>query len=187
METLDRLLILLYRLPDNPVAGFYLGTAALALGCVLLGAVSTGLVYLLNRSHYQAQEREMVRMHNISVRAIRAKDKESYKASNLLANEYFGKSFFARAALFAVSIWPLPFALGWLDARFGDLAIHGLPVIGFQLGHAAIFLILYLILRLGFSKIKPRLPLLDRIQRALARNDAPMEEPLSWFGPDKGA
>ena len=41
-------------------------------------------------------------------------DKESYKAVNRQALDAFGYSFSMGAAIFCVSIWPMPFSLAWL-------------------------------------------------------------------------
>lgn len=163
IEFLDVVLIAPYRLPGNPVVGFYLGTLVLALWCLFLGKASLDLVWLWNRKHYEREEAEMVRMHNLSVSAIESGDKAAYKAANREANEAFGKSFFAGAALFSVSIWPVPFALAWLASRFGDVDVPVWP------GHAAryngIFLVLYILARLGMWTVWRRLPLLGRVDR----------------------
>lgn len=171
----DAFLIWFYRLPGEPVSGFYFGTLVLALLCLVLGEATSALVYRVNRGHYENQNSEMVRMHNLSVKAALAKDKESFKASNLWANEYFGKAFFAGAALFAVSIWPLPFALGWLGARFADVGIP-VPLTGLAAGHASVFIGMYVVLRVGLSRVKKRLPV---FQKAAPGSDQG-EELISW-------
>jgi len=184
-QTLDPLLIASFRLPESPLAGYYLGTGMLALACVILGLISMELAYLFNRNHYEAQEAETVRMHNLSIRAIAAKDKESYKAANSLANESFGRGFFAGAALFSVSLWPAPFALGWMDSRFAEVKLQ-LPGTGLDLGYTFVFIGMYIVLRILVSRLTSRLPLLSRL-RAMRRESARnRERMLSWadLGPN---
>ncbi|EFL52865.1 conserved hypothetical protein [Solidesulfovibrio fructosivorans JJ]] len=160
---LDAILIAPYRLLPNSTAAFYLGTAVLALACLLVGRITFDLVWLFNRKHYTKEEAEMVRMHNLSVAAIEARDKVAYKAANKEANEAFGKSFFAGAALFSVSIWPLPFVLAWLSMRFTDIDIPLFP--GYFVRYNAVFLGLYLIFRLVMWSFWRYLPLFGRVER----------------------
>lgn len=163
IELFDAICIAPYRLVGNPVLGFYVGTLVLALGCLLLGKISQDMVWLWNRRHYQREETEMIRMHNLSVSAIEAGDKTAYKAANREANEAFGKSFFAGAALFSVSVWPVPFALGWLDGRFAGVDIPVLP--GQVVRYNAVFLGLYILARLAMWPLWRRLPLVGRVER----------------------
>jgi hypothetical protein len=162
-ELLDAALIAPYRLLANPVAAFWLGTFVLALLCLLLGRLSYDLVWRFNRGHYAKEEGEMTRMHNLSVAAIEAGDKTAYKAANKEANEAFGKSFFAGAALFSVSIWPLPFALAWLATRFEGVDVPLFP--GHAVRYNAVFLGLYILLRLGMWSLWQKLPFFGRTER----------------------
>lgn len=162
-ELLDAVLIAPFRASANAVAGFYLGTFALALACLLVGRLSYDLVWLFNRGHYAREEKEMTRMHNLSVAAIEAGDKTAYKAANKEANEAFGKSFFAGAALFSVSIWPLPFALAWLASRFEGVDVPLFP--GHAVRYNAVFLGLYILLRLGMWSLWQKLPFFGRTER----------------------
>ncbi len=163
---LDAALIAPFRLVPQPILGFCLGVAVLALLCLLLGELTLGLAFLWNRNHYRQQNREMVRMHNLSLRALAAQDKASYLASNKLANEGFGKVFFAQTALFSASLWPLPFALGWLATRFTGVPMP-LPVPGWELGYGIVFIVMYIVLRYGFVKVRSRLPFFGRAQAAM--------------------
>ena len=181
-EFIDSLLIAPYRLLGNPIAGFYGGTLVLAILCLLLGRLSYDLVWLFNRSHYDKEETEMTRMHNLSVAAIESGDKTAYKAANREANEAFGKSFFAGAALFSVSIWPLPFALAWLSIRFDGVDIPLWP--GHGVRYNAIFLGLYLIARLSMWRFWSRLPFFGRVmaKRREAAEKRPKLRPWTELG-----
>ncbi len=160
---LDAALIAPYRFFSNPVIGFYLGTLVLVIVSLLLGRISYDLIWLFNRRHYAREEGEMTRMHNLSVAAIEAGDKVAYKAANKEANEAFGKSFFAGAALFSVSIWPLPFALSWLALRFSGVDVPLFP--GYTVRYNAVFLGLYIVVRVVMWPLWQRLPLFGRVER----------------------
>ena len=179
LQLLDTLCIAPFRLFPNSTAGFYAGTTLLCLLCVMVGEYTMALAYLGNRKHFDGQSADMVRMHNLSIRAIRAKDKASYTASNKLANDFFGKAFFAQAALFATSLWPVPFALGWMSTRFSGVDIP-LPLTPWGVGFTAVFIPVYILLRLGFSRVKPRLPLLGRAARQMREAAQGNEQVLSW-------
>ena len=162
-ELLDAILIFPYRLLPSPVAGFYCGTAVLALASLVVGRASYDAVWLFNRGHYAKEEGEMTRMHNLSVAAIEAGNKVAYKAANKEANEAFGKSFFAGAALFSVSIWPVPFALAWLAVRFDGVDVPLFP--GYDVRYNAVFLGCYIVLRLAMWPLWQKLPLFGRVER----------------------
>ncbi|MBG0774825.1 MAG: hypothetical protein H0S85_00130 [Desulfovibrionaceae bacterium] len=175
---LDTALIAPYRLTGSSVAGFWLGTAVLDVWCVLLGELTMAGVYLWNWRHYDSQNRAMVRMHNISVRAIAMGDKTAYKAGNKLANEEFGKCFFAQMALFATSLWPMPFALGWLATRFSGVDIHLAG--SFDVGYAFVCIGLYIPLRIAFSRVKTRLSLFRRVAEKMECAADAGKDMVSW-------
>ncbi len=163
--TMDALLIAPYRLLPSAQAGLWLGTAVLSVWCIILGELALSCIYLTNRDYYAGLNNKMVRMHNLSIQAILRKDKANYKAANIWANEYFGKLFFAQAALFAVSIWPLPFALGWMQTRFEGLAIYTIPYFDLPLGYTFVMLTCYIALRYALGKVRNHVPFLRRIEK----------------------
>lgn len=184
---LDAALIAPFRLFDTPLAGFLFGVTVLAAVCIVLGEYSMAWAYIFNRRHYKEQTEEMVRMHNLSIEAIRSKDKESYRAANKWANEHFGKSFFARLALFACSMWPVPFALGWLDIRFSGLGIMEVPFTSWQPGYAFFFIGLYILLRVAFAKFaKPRIPFFNRVVGLMQSETEREVKSWSELGPKGG-
>ncbi|WP_300157323.1 hypothetical protein [Solidesulfovibrio sp.] len=178
LELLDGLLIAPFRLPGSAAAGFYLGTLCLAVGSLLLGRLTYDAVWLFNRGHYAREEKEMARMHNLSVAAIEAGDKTAYKAANKEANEAFGKSFFAGAALFSVSVWPVPFALAWLSGRFEGVDVPFLP--GHPLRYNAVFLGLYILVRLAMWPLWQKLPLFGRVEKARRESAGRRAKLRSW-------
>ncbi|MEW5725110.1 MAG: hypothetical protein AB1896_18500 [Thermodesulfobacteriota bacterium] len=176
---MDAWLMPAYRLPPVPLWGFYLGTLVLALGSVLLGELAYGLALRADRKQVARYRGEVVRLNNLSLAALEAGDRESYRAANHLANEAFGRMFFLQAALSLASLWPLPFALAWMQYRFFEVEFP-LPLTGFSLGYTGPFLLLYILLRIGFGGIKSRLPFFRgsaRIFQELVRESGRMR---SW-------
>ncbi|NDV26363.1 hypothetical protein [Desulfovibrio sp. JC010] len=177
---IDNLLIAPYRIGLPSLAAFWLGTAIMALWCTLAGEISMSLIYIWNREYYTDLNRKMTRMNNISIEAIRHKKKETFKSANKWANEYFGKVFFSHAALFAVSLWPVPFAMGWLQSRFAGIDIHTVPYIEFGLGYSFVFILSYIIVRYGFSKVRSYIPVLKKIDDMRAEDAIKAGEMTSW-------
>lgn len=177
---IDILLITPYRIGLPSLSAFWFGTALIALWCTIAGELSMSLIYIWNREYYTDLNRKMTRMHNISVEAVRHKEKETFKSANKWANEYFGKVFFSHAALFAVSLWPVPFAMGWMQERFTGIDIHTVPYIDFGLGYPFVFILSYIIVRYGFSKVRAFIPLLKKIDHMRAEDAVKAGEMTSW-------
>ncbi|MGE0083567.1 MAG: hypothetical protein AB7S75_04030 [Desulfococcaceae bacterium] len=154
---IDSFLIFPFRITDISLLGFYIGTFFLALNCVLLGRLTILGIMRINRAHYGKLEKETVHMHNLSVKAILAKDKNSYRACNKEANEAFGKYFFSQVGLGASLLWPIPFALHWMNMRFQGISFP-LPFGTASLNYAAIFILLYILARIVFSRVSAYLP-----------------------------
>ncbi len=174
LQSIDPVLIYAYRLPADSLLGYWLGTLVLAFGALLLGMATMALSGLLNRKLHRSQSEKMVRMHNLSIQAISEKNKEGYLATNKMANEMYGRVFFNRAALFTASVWPVPFALAWMNIRFEDVALN-IPLINFPFGYVGVFLTCYILLRVGFSYI--RIPYYTQLMEGL---DKTTEKPRSW-------
>lgn len=177
---IDNILITPYRMDIPSVAAFWIGTSILAIWCIILGEICMSLGYLWNRKYYNGLNKEMIRMHNISIEAILRKDKKIFKSSNEWANEYFGKVFFAHAALFAISLWPVPFALGWLQKRFSGIDIHTIPVLNFGLEYPFVFISAYIILRYLFSKVRKYIPGFKRVDQIKEDDASESGEMKSW-------
>jgi len=169
-EFLDPWMIWAFRLSGNAYVGFALGLFWVCLAATVIGELCMAGVYFMNKKHFSTINRDMVDHHNLSVRALGVKDKTAWKACNSIANDAFGKNFFARIALFASSLWVVPFAIGWLYYRFGGVDFS-VPLIG-AVGPAFIFIPAYILIRLGFSQAKPWLPLFSTIRQKVEENEA---------------
>lgn len=168
-EFLDPWLIPAFRMSDNPYVGFAMGLVWICLIATVLGELCMAGIYFLNAKHFAKINRDMVDHHNLSVRAIWAKDKTAWKACNSIANDAFGKNFFSHIALFASSLWMVPFGIGWLFYRFGDVDFI-LPLIG-AVGPSFFFIPLYILTRYLFGKAKPWLPIFKTIKRKIKENE----------------
>lgn len=152
---LDPVLIVPYRLPEGTLSGFFFGTLCLVLLCLAVGEVSLRIVTRLNRRRLEELRNDMERHHKLSETALRMGDKASYKAVNSQAHDAFGHYFSFGAALFCVSIWPLPFAMGWMSDRFSGVTPilpWDVPIIGAQPTVTFWFLLLYIPIRIAYAK-----------------------------------
>ena len=118
------------------------------------------MVSYLNRRHLRRFQQDMENHHELSEAALRQGDKESYKAVNKQALDAFGSSFSLGAAIFSVSIWPLPFALAWLQMRFADAPLElpwQVPMIGSEIPYLTSFVLLYIGCRICYGMLMRRL------------------------------
>jgi hypothetical protein len=160
---LDPYLIWFYRLSDSAAVNFLLGTLALAVLSLLVGEFTSFLASLIVRRHFEQVTGEAKRYQDLSIEALKSGDRPAYEAANKLANEAFGKSFYSQVALSATFVWPIFFALGWMQHRFLEVTFP-LPLIGFSLGYIGVFLILYIAAYFVFKPVKRRMPYYRRIK-----------------------
>jgi hypothetical protein len=143
---IDPLLIVFYRIFENPAAGFFFGTFIVAIFCAVIGEISSAAVYRINRTYYQELAHETVRMGDLSINALRfLKDKEKYRAFNKEANDAFGKYYFSQIALGASVLWPIPFALGWMQTRFSEVDFF-VPIINWSASYTSVFILFYILI-----------------------------------------
>jgi len=176
-EFLDPWMIWAFRITDNPYVGFAIGIFWICLLATILGELCMAAIYFMNAKHFAKVNRDMVGHHNLSVKAIQVKNKEAWKACNSIANDAFGKNFFSHIALFASSLWIVPFAIGWMFYRFGEVEFV-VPLIG-EVGPPFIFIPVYIFCRWGFGKVKHHIPLFRTIKRKIKENEG--EEEMMMF------
>jgi hypothetical protein len=158
---LDSILIIVFRFPDNPLTGYYLGIVVLSFMCVIIGEYSMKLAFIVNKKNILRHNHEIDRYQGLSIEALKAGDKPAYKACNSIANDAFGKCFFTQIALSAASLWPVFIALGWMQFRFSGIEIR-LPFLfnSYSFGYASTFITCYIAVRLISGKIRRTLHLL---------------------------
>jgi hypothetical protein len=170
MEMLDPFLIPLYRLTGYPLADYFLGTFFLAFLTVLVGEVTISLVFQVNRKHLEVLNERVERMNHLSGRALERGDEKSYRAVNKEGNEAFGRLFFNKFGLSAATLWPIFFALAWMQDRFAAISLP-LPFLGWGVNYLALFILCYIIARILFNRLRPRLPYFKGIHQTLQTYD----------------
>ena len=157
MAILDPFLIVLYRLTGHPLMDYYLGTFLLALLTVLVGEFTISLVFKVNKAHLDRLNAKVEKMSHLSEKALHLGDEGSYKAINKEGNDAFGHLFFNKFGLSAASLWPIFFALAWMQERFAEIGLP-LPWIGWEINYFIFFLLCYILARILFGRIKRKLP-----------------------------
>lgn len=156
---LDPWFIAPFRLLPSETWGYLFGVAILALQCILLGDLSATLVTYFNRNYLCKIQDKMDRHHHLSEQALQMGDKESYKAINRQGLDAFGYQFSMGAAIFCVSIWPMPFSLAWMNMRFAEAPLElsfKIPLLGQSVHYFASFLLIYIAVRMVYSFIMVR-------------------------------
>ncbi|MCG6894962.1 MAG: hypothetical protein LJE65_15260 [Desulfobacteraceae bacterium] len=168
---IDPFLIYFYRITGVPLVDYFIGTFNLAMICVVVGELSISLAIRLNKRYLDAMAEEITEKERLSFAAYQAGKKTEYQALNKDATDVWGKHFFTMAAYSAGLFWPLPFALGWMQTRFADVTfdlvfpLNRLFVDG--VGYTFTFIPLYILGRIVFKYLRPRLPYFRGVQQML--------------------
>lgn len=156
-RALDPLLIWFYRLTGHAGADMLIGTFVLASLALLMGELTARIASRFTRKRTDRYSESAAKYQTLSMDALKAGNKDAFKAANKLANEAFGHAFFQQLALSAAFLWPVFFALAWMQYRFVQLEFP-IPGTGLSLGFIGVFIILYIIAFFLFHRIKRRLP-----------------------------
>lgn len=152
-RVLDPYLIWFFRLTGHAGVDFVIGTLVLAGISLLIGEISVFLAFRFSRQRIGEKTAEAEKYQNLSVDALRAGNKEAYQAADQLAKEAFGHTFFQQAALSAAFLWPVCFALAWMQHRFLEVEFP-IPGTSWSLGFIGVFILLYVAAYLLFKRIK---------------------------------
>jgi hypothetical protein len=152
-QWLDGLVIPLYRITDNPLLDYFIGTAMLAVVSVLIGEATALLLKRVNRRHIERLDRELSVKYELSMESKLSGDEDAYRSLNREANDAFGRVFFNMFTFSAALLWPVFFVLAWMQARFIDIEFP-LPVFGGSVGYVFTFLLLYIMARLSVGELK---------------------------------
>lgn len=150
-ETIDAILISLYRVTGDPVWDYFIGTFLLALLVVAVGQGTVTLVYRFNRRHLEHLETRTEELNRLTDSAMEMTDDRYYKAINKEASDSYGQLFFNRFGLSAASLWPAFFALAWIQERFIHVVIP-VPGLHFSANYFVVFLLSYLLARIVFGR-----------------------------------
>jgi hypothetical protein len=151
-RALDPYLIWFYRLTGHAWVDFVIGTFALACFCLLIGKLSVFVVFRITRKRLEAKAAEAEEYQNLSMDALKAGNKEAYQAANEMAKEAFGHSFFQQAALSAAFLWPIFFALAWMQYRFLEVEFP-VPGTNWSMGFIGPFIIIYIVAYLAIKRL----------------------------------
>lgn len=167
---LDPYLIFFYRMTGDSMINFLLGTFILAMITVVVGEFTLSLLLRFNRRHISQMEEELEKQHHLSMAALQMDNQKGYRACNKQANDVFGKYFFSMIAHSAACLWPIPFALSWMQYRFLGVQfqlVYPISLVWSSTQYFTIFLALYILARVVFKNIRPYLPYFRQVQKAL--------------------
>jgi hypothetical protein len=167
----DAILIGPFRWLSEPLLGFYLGSFLLAMWAVVGGELTISLAIRFNRAHIQRLNREVALKEALSIAAYQRGDRDGYQALNKAANDAWGKHFFTMAAYSAGILWPLPFALAWMQTRFAavDFPIAWpFALMTDAVGYNFVFIPIYILCRILFGRLRPHLPYFRGVHLSLA-------------------
>ncbi len=176
---LDRWFISFYRLVEDPILAYFLGTFLLALLCVLVGELLVGLAVYLNRDYLRRLTEELIQWNNLAVEAVEKGNPDAYHTFNREANEVYGKLFFLSIAHSAACLVPIPFVLAWMQMRFGEVQFplpFAVPGVGDSVNYIFTFVVLYLPAWWLFKKIKRHLPVYRRIEALIDESGRAVKE-----------
>lgn len=173
---IDDFLIFFYRLTGFAYLDYLIGTLCLSLICVLIGELTVSLAIRFNQRILDQMADEIDKKESLSMAAYAAGDKEGYKALNKQATDEWGKHFFTMVGYSAGILWPIPFAMGWMQTRFNDvdfeLAMPLSLIFGQTVGYLFTFIPLYILTRIIFKYLRPYLPYFRGVQKMLDRRAA---------------
>ena len=153
----DPYLLALYGLAGVQVLDGLIGTFLLALVVVVIGEFTISLVFRANRKHLDQLNSNLKKYSDLSQEALRRGDEESYRALNKQANDAYGHVFFNKFGLSAASLWPIFFALDWMQPHFAETGIAA-PFYSSGANYVVVFLFCYILARIVFGRLKRHLP-----------------------------
>jgi len=154
---IDPCLIFFYRITGYGFVDFLIGTFALAFIALILGELTISWAFLLSRKYIEKITSEVTRYQNLSEGALAVGDQKAYAASNKLANDAFGRTFFMQIALSAAFLWPIFFALDWMGHRFSGVEFR-IVFTDYSVGYICVFIALYAAAYILFKRVKYKLP-----------------------------
>jgi hypothetical protein len=164
IQIVDQYLMMFYRFTGHAGVDFAIGTFALAVICMLIGEVTVFLSFQFTRKRIGEKTAEAEKYQNLSIEALKAGNKEAYQAADRLAKDAFGHTFFQQVALSSAFLWPIFFALAWMQYRFLDVEVP-LPLLPVSIGFIGVFILIYAATFFLFKKLKRRVTLFRLRQR----------------------
>lgn len=169
---IDPFFIWFYRLTPVPIANYYIGTFCLSMVAVVIGELTVSLALKANASYLGRLADDMNLKEKMAAQAYQNGDKEGYKALNKSATDAWGKRFFAMMGHSAAILWPIPFALGWMQTRFSHvefLIAFPFSLMTDTVGYTFSFFPIYILDRIVFGRIRPFLPYFSAVHKELMK------------------
>jgi hypothetical protein len=167
---IDGFLIIFYRFTHIAILDYMIGTFCLSLIAVILGELTVSLALKVNKKYLGRLAEKMMRKESLSIEAYERGDMAGYKALNKQATDAWGQRFFAMMAHSAAILWPVPFALGWMQTRFAgvDFAISfPFSLVIDSVGYVFSFFPIYVLSRIVFGQMRPWLPYFSSVHKSL--------------------
>ena len=175
-RSIDPFLIYFYRLTGYSFWDYLIGTTCLAFMCVLAGELCVSLALRFNKRFIDQMTHDMTHKEKLSMAAYQAGDMASYQGLNKEATDVWGKKFFTMVGYSAGILWPIPFALGWMQTRFSavqfDLAFPLSLIFGKTVSYTFTFIPLYILCRIIFKYMRPWLPYFKGVHKSLSESDS---------------
>jgi hypothetical protein len=141
---MDSLVLPFFGLLGDPSKSYLIGLVFLAIVARVMGEVSVDFLFRTNLKRMARFRAEADRMGELSLLALSVDDMASYEACNRRANENFSRLFYLSITMSAAALWPVFFALAWLQYRFtGRVEYH--------------FILVYGLVYVIFKRVKPYL------------------------------
>jgi hypothetical protein len=172
---IDSYIIFFYRVTGIGMVDYMIGTFCLSLIAVLLGELTISLAIKFNTPYLNGLSLRMKEKESLSIQAYETGDMAGYKALNKEATDAWGRKFFAMLAHSAAILWPVPFALGWMQTRFAGIDFpiaFPFSLVTDSVGYTFSFFPIYVLARIAFGKLRPHLPYFASVQRKLSEMSA---------------
>ncbi|ROQ90752.1 hypothetical protein [Desulfosoma caldarium] len=159
----------------GPIGTYLLDQAFMAILATIVGELTLALGYRINHRHLKKLTQDLAQYQKLSDNAEKMGDHAAFEAINREGNDVWGRLFFFKIALSAAALWPIFFALSWLQSRYTDLDLR-VPGTAFGLNYVVVFLVFYVVSRLVFSRVSRKLPffrtVLGMVEADAAHSDA---------------
>ncbi|MBU1696044.1 MAG: hypothetical protein KKD21_03245 [Proteobacteria bacterium] len=167
---IDGLLIVFYRFTDIAIVDYMIGTFCLSMIAVVLGEFTVSIALKFNKKYIGQLSEKMNRKESMAIAAYEKGDMDGYKALNKQASDAWGKKFFTMMGHSAAILWPIPFALGWMQTRFQGVDFEisfPFSLVMDSVGYTFSFFPIYILSRIVFAHMRPWLPYFSSVHKSL--------------------
>jgi hypothetical protein len=170
---IDPFLIFFYRFTPITLLNYFIGTFCLSLIAVVIGELTVSIALKMNKPYLDGLSKDMNMKEKMAADAYHRGNSQGYKALNKEATDAWGKKFFAMMGHSAAILWPIPFALGWMQTRFQDVVFEisfPFTLVTDSVGYTFSFFPIYILTRILFGQIRPWLPYFSSVHKNLIKS-----------------